>query len=123
MGSTSPQQQIAGSAAATPNTVGDSGEGATQSTGQQPNPNNPSEYCSTIPPLQQAVGYASSVSATTNSPLRVMVPTGVLRKEGASFFTHSSSLVMCCILSMLDFVWFIYLEIQVCLTQEKRDGR
>ena len=39
-----------------------------------PNPNNPSEYCSTVPPTQQ-------VDATAPPPV-VMVPVGVLRKEG-----------------------------------------
>lgn len=39
-----------------------------------PNPNNPTEYCSTIPPTQQA---------SAGAPLpTVMVPTGVLKREG-----------------------------------------
>uniref|UniRef100_A0A182QL36 FYVE-type domain-containing protein n=1 Tax=Anopheles farauti TaxID=69004 RepID=A0A182QL36_9DIPT len=45
---------------------------------RQPNPNNPMEYCSVIPPLQQA--------AATNqpqSPISVMVPVGVLKRAGA----------------------------------------
>lgn len=42
-----------------------------------PNPNNPMEYCSVIPPHQQV--------AQTNqaSPISVMVPVGVLKREGA----------------------------------------
>lgn len=48
--------------------------GAVGGVAPSPNPNNPSEYCSTIPPPQQA---------TPNSPPpSVMVPVGVLRKEG-----------------------------------------
>uniref|UniRef100_A0A0C9QJD0 ZFYVE9_2 protein n=1 Tax=Fopius arisanus TaxID=64838 RepID=A0A0C9QJD0_9HYME len=45
--------------------------------GRQPNPNNPMEYCSTIPPLQQLAG---------NLPLppTVMVPVGVLKREGST---------------------------------------
>ena len=39
-----------------------------------PNPNNPSEYCSTIPPHQQGNPSAP--------PPTVMVPIGVLRKDG-----------------------------------------
>uniref|UniRef100_A0A182NG39 FYVE-type domain-containing protein n=1 Tax=Anopheles dirus TaxID=7168 RepID=A0A182NG39_9DIPT len=48
------------------------------SSSRQPNPNNPMEYCSVIPPLQQA--------AATNqpqSPISVMVPVGVLKRAGA----------------------------------------
>lgn len=45
-----------------------------------PNPNNPMEYCSQIPPLlqQQQVAGASTV------PISVMVPVGVLKREGAT---------------------------------------
>ncbi|XP_066593560.1 zinc finger FYVE domain-containing protein 16 isoform X9 [Prorops nasuta] len=43
--------------------------------GRQPNPNNPMEYCSTVPPLQQLVGGLPS-------PPTVMVPVGVLKREG-----------------------------------------
>uniref|UniRef100_A0A1L8E370 Putative smad anchor for receptor activation n=1 Tax=Nyssomyia neivai TaxID=330878 RepID=A0A1L8E370_9DIPT len=43
---------------------------------RSPNPNNPMEYCSTIPPHQQ-------VSGTSAGPIAVMVPAGVLKKEGA----------------------------------------
>uniref|UniRef100_A0A8D0H153 Zinc finger FYVE domain-containing protein n=1 Tax=Sphenodon punctatus TaxID=8508 RepID=A0A8D0H153_SPHPU len=46
---------------------------------QSPNPNNPAEYCSTIPPLQQA-----QASGTLSSPPpTVMVPVGVLKHPGA----------------------------------------
>ncbi|KAK5860300.1 hypothetical protein PBY51_021791 [Eleginops maclovinus] len=43
-----------------------------------PNPNNPAEYCSTIPPLQQA--QASGV--LSSPPPTVMVPVGVLKPAG-----------------------------------------
>ncbi|KAK3913879.1 Zinc finger FYVE domain-containing protein 9 [Frankliniella fusca] len=42
-----------------------------------PNPNNPMEYCSTVSPLLQAAG--SSQAAPT-----VMVPVGVLKREGST---------------------------------------
>lgn len=45
---------------------------------QSPNPNNPAEYCSTIPPLQQA--QASGV--LSSPPPTVMVPVGVLKQGG-----------------------------------------
>ncbi|XP_012257524.2 zinc finger FYVE domain-containing protein 9 isoform X1 [Athalia rosae] len=45
--------------------------------GRQPNPNNPMEYCSTIPPLQQLAG-------SLPSPPTVMVPVGVLKREGST---------------------------------------
>lgn len=45
---------------------------------QSPNPNNPAEYCSTIPPLQQA--QASGVLGSP--PPTVMVPVGVLKPAG-----------------------------------------
>ncbi|XP_054914218.1 zinc finger FYVE domain-containing protein 9 isoform X1 [Poeciliopsis prolifica] len=45
---------------------------------QSPNPNNPAEYCSTIPPLQQA--QASGV--LSSPPPTVMVPVGVLKQSG-----------------------------------------
>ncbi|GAB1600623.1 uncharacterized protein LOC115214902 isoform X1 [Argonauta hians] len=43
--------------------------------GRSPNPNNPSEYCSTIPPLQQANAHVPMPT--------VMVPVGVLKREGS----------------------------------------
>ncbi|XP_041094140.1 zinc finger FYVE domain-containing protein 16-like [Polyodon spathula] len=47
-------------------------------TGPSPNPNIPSEYCSTIPPLQQA-----QAAGTLNSPPpTVMVPVSVLKHPG-----------------------------------------
>ena len=42
------------------------------------NPNNPAEYCSTVPPPVQAAGVAAL------PPPTVMVPVGVLKKEGSS---------------------------------------
>lgn len=44
---------------------------------RQPNPNNPMEYCSVIPPHQQ-------VSTSSATPISVMVPVGVLKREGQS---------------------------------------
>lgn len=49
------------------------------SNSQSPNPNNPAEYCSTIPPLQQA----QASGALSSPPLTVMVPVGVLKHPGA----------------------------------------
>ncbi|XP_034038815.1 zinc finger FYVE domain-containing protein 9 isoform X2 [Thalassophryne amazonica] len=46
---------------------------------QSPNPNNPAEYCSTIPPLQQA--QASGV--LSSPPPTVMVPVGVLKPSNS----------------------------------------
>lgn len=43
---------------------------------RQPNPNNPMEYCSTVPPFQQA-------NNQLHSPISVMVPVGVLKRAGA----------------------------------------
>lgn len=48
----------------------------TSGTGRSPNPNNPSEYCSTIPPNQQV--------SSRSLPPTVMVPVGVLKREGSS---------------------------------------
>ncbi|KAJ4936757.1 hypothetical protein JOQ06_001343 [Pogonophryne albipinna] len=47
-------------------------------TNHSPNPNNPSEYCSTIPPLQQA----QASGALSSPPPTVMVPVGVLKPAG-----------------------------------------
>lgn len=41
---------------------------------RSPDPNNPSEYCSTIPPMEQAQ------AALSRPPLTVMVPVGVLKR-------------------------------------------
>ncbi|XP_047358704.1 zinc finger FYVE domain-containing protein 16-like isoform X1 [Vespa velutina] len=46
--------------------------------GRPPNPNNPMEYCSTIPPLQQLAG------GLPPPPPTVMVPVGVLKREGST---------------------------------------
>uniref|UniRef100_A0A182RWJ7 FYVE-type domain-containing protein n=1 Tax=Anopheles funestus TaxID=62324 RepID=A0A182RWJ7_ANOFN len=53
------------------------GASAGASSQRQPNPNNPMEYCSVIPPLQQAA------SNQPQSPISVMVPVGVLKRAGA----------------------------------------
>ncbi|XP_023694678.2 zinc finger FYVE domain-containing protein 16 isoform X1 [Paramormyrops kingsleyae] len=51
-------------------------------TGPSPNPNVPSEYCSTIPPMQQA-----RAAGTLNSPPpTVMVPVSVLKQPGTEGF-------------------------------------
>ncbi|CAL9689600.1 unnamed protein product [Knipowitschia caucasica] len=47
---------------------------------QSPNPNNPSEYCSTVPPLQQA----QASGALGSPPPTVMVPVGVLKQAEAA---------------------------------------
>ncbi|XP_049603217.1 zinc finger FYVE domain-containing protein 9 isoform X2 [Syngnathus scovelli] len=60
----------------TPPTLSDSQ--VTVGNNQSPNPNNPAEYCSTIPPLQQA--QASGVLGSP--PPTVMVPVGVLKPPG-----------------------------------------
>lgn len=44
---------------------------------RSPNPNNPMEYCSTIPPLQQ-------VASSTSAQISVLVPVGVLKRDGVS---------------------------------------
>ncbi|KAM9439266.1 zinc finger FYVE domain-containing protein 9 isoform 2-T2 [Clarias gariepinus] len=53
-------------------------ESAGNGSGQSPNPNNPAEYCSTIPPLQQA----QASGALSSPPPTVMVPVGVLKQPG-----------------------------------------
>lgn len=67
---------------------------------QSPNPNNPAEYCSTIPPLQQA----QASGALSSPPPTVMVPVGVLKHPGAegrgscailSLFPHQVPLKRC----------------------------
>ncbi|XP_017266452.1 zinc finger FYVE domain-containing protein 9 isoform X2 [Kryptolebias marmoratus] len=59
-------------------TSAQSWETPTAASNQSPNPNNPAEYCSTIPPLQQA--QASGV--LSSPPPTVMVPVGVLKQPG-----------------------------------------
>ncbi|XP_044742406.1 zinc finger FYVE domain-containing protein 16 [Chrysoperla carnea] len=46
--------------------------------GGQPNPNNPMEYCSTVPPLKQLENQRP------RSPPTVMVPVGVLKRQGSN---------------------------------------
>jgi MAD, mothers against decapentaplegic interacting protein len=61
-------------------TPGENSDSPTEQTeasnGRQPNPNNPMEYCSVIPPHQQ-------VLTASQTPISVMVPVGVLKREGA----------------------------------------
>nr|XP_022906434.1 zinc finger FYVE domain-containing protein 9 [Onthophagus taurus] len=52
---------------------------------RQPNPNNPMEYCSVVPPLQQA--------GSSGNPPTVMVPVGVLKRKGSK---KSNKSVMFC---------------------------
>lgn len=47
----------------------------TNSPNRQPNPNNPMEYCSVVPPMQQ-------VGSGVQNPPTVMVPVGVLKRKG-----------------------------------------
>lgn len=72
---------------------------------RQPNPNNPMEYCSTIPPLQQLIGGLPP-------PPTVMVPVGVLKREGSKHRTEGQKSVMFsdgirpgCDLTELDTCW------------------
>lgn len=55
---------------------------------RQPNPNNPMEYCSMVPPLQQVSG------AVNQNPPTVMVPVGVLKRTGSNKKSNKS--VMFC---------------------------
>lgn len=59
-------------------------ESAGSSSSQSPNPNNPAEYCSTIPPLQQA----QASGALSSPPPTVMVPVGVLKQPGTEGKFH-----------------------------------
>ncbi|KYM83765.1 Zinc finger FYVE domain-containing protein 9 [Atta colombica] len=54
---------------------------------RQPNPNNPMEYCSTVPPLQQLAGGLPP-------PPAVMVPVGVLKREGSKHRTEGQKSVI-----------------------------
>ncbi|KAL6266989.1 hypothetical protein P5V15_000072 [Pogonomyrmex californicus] len=72
---------------------------------RQPNPNNPMEYCSTIPPLQQLAGALPP-------PPTVMVPVGVLKREGSKHRAEGQKSVMFsdgirpgCDLTELDTCW------------------
>ncbi|XP_073812365.1 smad anchor for receptor activation [Musca autumnalis] len=60
------------------------GQGAGGSLNRSPNPNNPMEYCSTIPPYRQ-------VSADAKTPPSVIVPVGVLKKDNGSYSSTSSN--------------------------------
>ncbi|XP_045469180.1 zinc finger FYVE domain-containing protein 9 [Harmonia axyridis] len=54
----------------------------------QPNPNNPHEYCSTIPPTQQVDPGAVAVPS-------VMVPVGVLKRKGSNKGRSNKSVMFC----------------------------
>ncbi|XP_061387743.1 zinc finger FYVE domain-containing protein 9 [Musca vetustissima] len=69
--------------------LGTTGTGSAQVTtggslNRSPNPNNPMEYCSTIPPYRQ-------VSADAKTPPTVIVPVGVLKKDNGSYSSTSSN--------------------------------
>ncbi|PSN56198.1 hypothetical protein C0J52_01424 [Blattella germanica] len=66
------------SASGSPSSLNEEGvaNGNNAPLGRQPNPNNPMEYCSTIPPLEQAA------SVLRQPPPSVLVPVGVLKREG-----------------------------------------
>ncbi|RZC39224.1 DUF3480, FYVE, SARA and/or Mpp10 domain containing protein, partial [Asbolus verrucosus] len=74
----------------------EAGPGAASSSGSessspkfsQPNPNNPLEYCSTIPPHQQ-------VSGGSTNPPSVMVPVGVLKRKGSNKARTNKSVMFC----------------------------
>ena len=50
-----------------------------------PDPNNPAEYCSTIPPFEQVP------EAQDRPPLTVMVPVGVLKRPGSNSYRRGGS--------------------------------
>ncbi|CAG9820534.1 unnamed protein product [Phaedon cochleariae] len=54
----------------------------------RPNPNNPSEYCSTVSPLEQAAGGNAN-------PPAVMVPVGVLKRKGSNKGKSNKSVMFC----------------------------
>ncbi|XP_044261066.1 zinc finger FYVE domain-containing protein 16 [Tribolium madens] len=66
--------------------VTNSSDSESNSPRSQPNPNNPLEYCSTVPPHQQVAGNVA--------PPAVMVPVGVLKRKGSS--KRSNKSVMFC---------------------------
>ncbi|KAK5638041.1 hypothetical protein RI129_012336 [Pyrocoelia pectoralis] len=53
-----------------------------------PNPNNPMEYCSMVPPLQQ-------INASNQNPPTVMVPVGVLKRKGSTKLRTNKSVIFC----------------------------
>ncbi|KAL3271061.1 hypothetical protein HHI36_021561 [Cryptolaemus montrouzieri] len=62
--------------------------GSNTSHSGQPNPNNPLEYCSTVPPLQQ-------VDPGNIATPSVMVPVGVLKREGSTKCRSNKSVMFC----------------------------
>lgn len=52
-----------------------------------PNPNNPAEYCSTVPPHMQ--------QTSSDVPKMVMVPVGVLKRKGSNKSKHNKSVMFC----------------------------
>ncbi|GJQ75329.1 putative metal ion binding protein [Trypoxylus dichotomus] len=60
----------------------------TNSPNRQPNPNNPMEYCSVVPPMQQ-------VGVAPQNPPTVMVPVGVLKRKGSAKGKSNKSVMFC----------------------------
>lgn len=56
-------------------------------TPHRPNPNNPAEYCSTVSPLEQAGAVVP--------PPSVMVPVGVLKRQGSNKARHNKTVMFC----------------------------
>ncbi|XP_017781380.1 PREDICTED: zinc finger FYVE domain-containing protein 9 isoform X2 [Nicrophorus vespilloides] len=56
----------------------------------KPNPNNPMEYCSVVPPLQQIAAGGGDAN-----PPSVMVPVGVLKRKGSNKAKHNKSVMFC----------------------------
>ncbi|XP_053684020.1 zinc finger FYVE domain-containing protein 9 [Sabethes cyaneus] len=94
---------------------------------RQPNPNNPMEYCSTVPPFLQQVG------SQPQSPISVMVPVGVLKRAGAPRSGRKDKTVIFsdgirpgCDLTELDENWDVQPKTSNTLpktVEDKRKGR
>lgn len=65
---------------------------------RSPNPNNPMEYCSVIPPYQQ-------VGSSSSTPISVMVPVGILKRGGKLV---NEFYVLLTFLILLKFSLFIF---------------
>lgn len=61
--------------------MGSGGRESGDPPGRPPDPNNPMEYCSRVPPPQQVA------ASPAPPPPTVMVPVGVLKREGEALFT------------------------------------